>query len=853
MKNWTIILKEVPHYTDFEGEFVEPLDYHIGVLLMECELLNEKGKPIITTQMKTHFKNTVLEKIKKSTGELVVKHNNTAYKLGRYYANDNISIIPHSRYIKHTMLNYLNWSDLDMVKGHPSIAVLMGESVGKIYNSIKFYVENFDAVAKILIEFYSIDEEGEEELDNGDIKMLFNMMIYGGGFSTWKTKLAEDEPLYGKVAKKIKNENITHELVLNYKAECDHISKRIYTDNPSLVRKLKKDDEPTWKTKGRLMSYWFQTIENHIIYICYQFLVEKGIIKKKRCGLEFDGLCIPPINTEIDKAKLTEDINTIIELRTGLPIKMKFKDYDEKNILIDIIEKRKALVIATQIEPETIVVEASEINEVEKNSIIGILDGDDNRAANIIIENYPHWKYCNQQLYVFDDKTGMWSTNRAIQNNIIGNLANKLNIIKMTKDGYEYTGKNYANCHNKRKDVYEYIHQKTVDDDWILRSQHKSLGKILFTNGIYDFRKSIFISSELNGFDPEIVFYCRIDHDFTHFSDDDMAYIETIRERLFYLPLGKDVGNYVILNLARGLAGDMMKRVMFGLGMSNTGKGIMTKALQLSCGQYVDTFNAENLAYSSSSSDEAQKLRWAYLLQFKRIIISNEITNDKPLNGNIMKKVCSGGDALKGRLHGGLETSFVPQFLSVILANDIPEIKPYDDAMINRVRVYSYTKSFVDEPQNDFELKKDPELEDEMQTLKFQRCFVGMLLMSYLNFNDVLKRVEIEPNEVMMAKKNWMGDDKDNNMMTKFQLTYEITNDASHFVKSNDIEKWVVSTKETSYRKFVMELKKYAVIHKLDNINNNGKKIDKKNVQGWRGIQLIVENFDDTEFVEEEE
>jgi hypothetical protein len=215
--------------------------------------------------------------------------------------------------------------------------------------------------------------------------------------------------------------------------------------------------------------------------------------------------------------------------------------------------------------------------------------------------------------------------------------------------------------------------------------------------------------------------------------------------------------------------------------------------------------------------------------------------------------VCSGGDTLMGRLHGGLETSFVPQFLSVVLANDIPEIKPYDDAMINRVRVYSYTKSFVDEPQNDFELKKDPELEDEMQTLKFQRCFVGMLLMSYLNFNDVLKRVEIEPNEVMMAKKNWMGDDKDNNMMTKFQLTYEITNDASHFVKSNDIEKWVVSTKETSYRKFVMELKKYAVIHKLDNINNNGKKIDKKNVQGWRGIQLIVENFDDTEFVEEEE
>jgi hypothetical protein len=528
---------------------------------------------------------------------------------------------------------------------------------------------------------------------------------------------------------------------------------------------------------------------------------------------------------------------------------MKFKEYDEKYILTDIIEKRKSLV-----DTKTPIVEELEINEVEKKSIVGILDGDDNGAANVILENYPYWKYCNQQMYVFDDKTGIWSMNRAIQNNIIGNLADKLNIIKMTKDGYEYTGKNYANCHNKRKDVYEFIHQKTVDDDWILRSQHTSLGKILFTNGIYDFRKSVFISSELNGFDPEIVFYCRIDHEFTHFSDDDMEYIETIKNRLFHLPLGEDVGNYVILNLARGLAGDMMKRVMFGLGMSNTGKGIMTKALQLSCGQYVDTFNAENLAYSSSSNDEAQKLRWALLLQHKRIIISNEITNDKSLNGNIMKKVCSGGDALKGRLHGGLETSFVPQFLSVLLANDIPEIKPYDDAMINRVRVYSYTKTFVDEPQNElFELKKDPELENEMQTPRFQRCFVGMLLMSYSHFNDVLKRVEIEPNEVMMAKKDWMGDDKDNNTIEKFQKTYELTNEFSHFTTSKDIETWVASSKEISYRKFVMELKKYVAINNLDKINNKGKKIGAKNVQGWYGIKLIVETYDENEFVEEVE
>jgi hypothetical protein len=89
--------------------------------------------------------------------------------------------------------------------------------------------------------------------------------------------------------------------------------------------------------------------------------------------------------------------------------------------------------------------------------------------------------------------------------------------------------------------------------------------------------------------------------------------VENIRQRLFTLPLGDGVGDYLILNIARGLAGDMMKRIMFGLGMSNTGKGILTKACQLSMGQYCGTFTADNLAFNNNTNDEAQKLRWAFL------------------------------------------------------------------------------------------------------------------------------------------------------------------------------------------------------------------------------------------------
>ncbi len=170
---------------------------------------------------------------------------------------------------------------------------------------------------------------------------------------------------------------------------------------------------------------------------------------------------------------------------------------------------------------------------------------------------------------------------------------------------------------------------------------------------------------------------------------------------MFYNTLGEVVGNYFIENLACGLMGHGMKRIIFGLGTTNTGKGVLTTALRLSCGNYVGSFTGENLAErTNSSNDEAQKLRWAMLLKHKWIIISNEIRTNTNLNGVLINKIASGGDEITGRTHGGEETPFIPHFLTVLLANNIPKIESYDKAVDGRVRVVSYTKNYVDEPSN---------------------------------------------------------------------------------------------------------------------------------------------------------
>lgn len=123
----------------------------------------------------------------------------------------------------------------------------------------------------------------------------------------------------------------------------------------------------------------------------------------------------------------------------------------------------------------------------------------------------------------------------------------------------------------------------------------------------------------------------------------------------------------------------------------------------------------------------------------------------KALNSNIIKKLCSGGDTLQGRIHGGLKTDFVPHFLTMILANDLPPIEPYDEPTQKRARVYFMTKPFVDEPSNEFELKKDYNLETEMKTIKFQKAFIQLLIELYAEFQSN-GRIEVEPQEVLNAK-----------------------------------------------------------------------------------------------------
>jgi hypothetical protein len=112
-------------------------------------------------------------------------------------------------------------------------------------------------------------------------------------------------------------------------------------------------------------------------------------------------------------------------------------------------------------------------------------------------------------------------------------------------------------------------------------------------------------------------------------------------------------------------------------------------------------------------------------------------------------------------------------------------------------------------------------------------------------------RVESEPNEVVLARDDWLGTDNDNNIITRFQNVYEITNNINDFVKSSDVERFIKNLDDISYKKFAMELKKHCSIKLLTNVRNGDKKINKKSTAVWFGVRDINNSIDDDDITEE--
>jgi energy-coupling factor transporter ATP-binding protein EcfA2 len=243
----------------------------------------------------------------------------------------------------------MDWIDLDMVRGHPSILYSVAKNNNLNLIAFEKYLANKDKIIAELLEYYQSEQPEDPDefnswkpLTDKDIKDIFNISIYGGGHSTWVSQMA-------KKGKEVSTNEI-HMFERQFVTDCRMVMDYIYNSNPDIIEKVKGEETNEYKLKCKVMAYFCGTIENEILHIAYKFLCERGIIKNDQLLLEYDGLCFP--NPHIDNLdEIINELNYIIRDKTKINVRMIKKEYETEYVHQDIIEQRKimSLPLATQV------------------------------------------------------------------------------------------------------------------------------------------------------------------------------------------------------------------------------------------------------------------------------------------------------------------------------------------------------------------------------------------------------------------------------------------------------------------------------------------------------------------------
>lgn len=262
--------------------------------------------------------------------------------------------------------------------------------------------------------------------------------------------------------------------------------------------------------------------------------------------------------------------------------------------------------------------------------------------------------------------------------------------IYQNNDGYL---KPYSTMARSCMNLLQFV-EPTEDEDFIDKLWTSNLFKLCFKNGYYDFKKGTLVE-----YDTDTHTTIKINRDFKEPTEEDIkAVYDKILNPIFNND--KELMACWLNYIARGLAGHIEdKNWGVGIGERDCGKGVLVGMLENCFGEYCRSTNSENFLFKNNGGDSAKALSWLVPFEFKRLLLTNEITRDAEgkykINGNILKKLSSGGDKIEARVNHKDEINFKIQARVCMFCNDLPPIEPADAKETSYM--FRYPSKFLNE------------------------------------------------------------------------------------------------------------------------------------------------------------
>lgn len=713
----------------------ERIDTNILDRLISAESIDEE----VRKQLKAYLNKLEFSKNAVDEGIVAVNYlfSKKLTEKGRLYAQNSLSLQSFKKEIRHALSREF-YHDIDMVNAHPRLISQYCHKHDINCYKLDEYINNREKILEKIQKFHKISRE--------DAKGLVLRLCYLGNYiiekQDKKTKEIEEFEPKEKLS-----------FLQNFRIELEKIAKQICKIEKETYDLVKNDPEKTNK-KSTTLSITAQILEHKCLMAMQKFFNNK---KWKIGVLCFDGLMVEKKisgSDEIFPKEILKECEEYVKQKTAYNINL---DVKPMNIELSF--------------------ELPEYSDYVHSDL-------EAQQRLFKLEGAGKFKCCNDILYIFNEKTGMYDSQiETLYYYLIKNKEHLKILIPMGKD---YKEENYGESSVYMKKTIDFVRTNSVDNEWIDRTGRSSLGYLLFNNGIYNMKTDEFTE----GFNPNIVFHSRIPWDF---EKRDKKKVEKAFEitfnRIFEDP------KPLIVAVACALAGNIeVKKMYLCPGRTDAGKSKFIKILKNAFGTYIGSFNGESLAYTKTTADTAAQLRWSYLLRFSRILLSSEINMKKKLDGNAIKKQSSGGDPLTARVHGGNETEYFPQYTLFGMFNDIPEIEPFDKAVQRRLEYLEFPFQFVDKKEvkkQDYYRIKDANLEEKLEDKDIIQGFIHIILDGYKDF----KKNGL-PEFDQAVKEKWTCESKqDNEIKELIEENFEITGNDNDKISISSLKKFKASHK----------------------------------------------------------
>jgi hypothetical protein len=513
-----------------------------------------------------------------------------------------------------------HYVDLDMVNAHPVLAEQVFKEQGYDTDILSLYNKKRDTFFKKLM---------DKGLTRDQCKILVMRIFYGGSIKVFCNENNFDY------------QNLEDSIVIDLQRELKENNKKLLSTNELLKYRLeaiKNKGEDYYNLDGTAMSYFLQTLECKCLLVMFNFLKQKGRVVG---ALIHDGLHLqkgyPKDGEEEDFTELISEIKTELKEKTGFDINLKIKEFMEIEELDDIIV----------------------INS-------------DKEGGDYITDKLKN-DYVISQERIFMRVNNVWTSNeKVIKRGLVKAIGN-MNIFMGSDSG---DIKPYSTMAKSCNQMLQFV-EPTEDEDFIDKLWTSNLYKLCFKNGYYDFKKG-----KLVPYDLDTHTTIKINRDF---NEAEQEYIDLVYQKIFN-PIfnnNKELMDCWLNYIVRGVAGHVEdKNWGVGIGERDCGKGVLVGLLETCFGEYCRSTNSENFLYKNNGTDSAKALSWLVPFEFKRLLLTNEITRDSQgkfkINGNVLKKLSSGGDKIEARVNHKDEINFKIQARVCMFCNDLPPIEPAD-------------------------------------------------------------------------------------------------------------------------------------------------------------------------------